>query len=139
MTVAALGTYCGTGQSGAEMRLGIYASSINATVGALVADYGAVSGASIGAKTVSGSTVLDPGLFFICAWASNHTTVRWVRPQTIQMYTLLYGDNLPGNGRLQWCWFATADYSAGLPANPPTLTIGDNFSTNYPIGMMRFS
>lgn len=130
VTVAALATYCGTLEAGSTMRFGIYANTgSDLAVGSLLADFGTVSGASTGAKEVSGSQAVSAGYFWVCNWQSNHSTVRWLRRS--------FGAGLPPSfagvqnayGRHFMGYKVTAvDYSAGLPASPPSLTLMDHVS-----------
>lgn len=119
-TIAAVGVYCYTLEAGSLVRLGLYHAAANFTVGNLIVDYGTVSGASTGAKTITGlSTVAPAGYSWLAAAQSTHTTVRWGRYQV---------GNQPGSpmgtdiqyGRPFMGWTATGtDYSGGLPSTNP--------------------
>lgn len=128
VTVAALATYCGTLEAGSTMRFGIYANTgSDLAVGSLLADFGTVSGASTGAKEVSGSQAVTAGYFWVCNWISNHSTVRWLRRSFATGLPPSFAGVQNAFGRQSMGYKATAvDYSAGLPSSPPSLTIMDH-------------
>lgn len=128
VTIAALATYCGTLEAGSTMRFGIYANTgTDLAVGSLVADFGTVSGASTGAKEVSGSQAISAGYFWVCNWISNHTTVRWLRRSLASGLPPSFAGVQNAYGRHYMGYKATSvDYSAGLPSSPPALTLMDH-------------
>lgn len=130
VTVAALATYCGTLEAGSTMRFGIYANTgSDLAVGSLLADFGTVSGASTGAKEVSGSQAVSAGYFWVCNWQSNHSTVRWLRRSSASGLPPSFAGVQNAYGRHFMGYKVTAvDYSAGLPASPPSLTLMDHVS-----------
>ena len=124
VTLDAISNWCWTLEAGSTLRLGVYAAGANATPTTLTADYGTVSGASTGSKSATGSTAIGPGLVFIAAWQSNHTTVRWSRSSPPEQSLTIFGENGVAGGQFGLCWKVTGvDYSAGLPANAPALSI----------------
>lgn len=135
-----IATWCFTQESGSTLRLGIYAcSDLNLTVGSLIADYGAVSGASTGKKEATGTTYVDAGWFFIAVWASNHSTVRWMRATSFREPP--FGSQIAlGRSYFAWVSSSTQDYSSGLPSTPPTLSLADTASNpNLAVAQYRFT
>lgn len=128
VTVAALATYCGTLEAGSTMRFGLYANTgSDLAVGSLLADFGTVSGASTGAKEVTGSQAVSAGWFWVCNWISNHTTVRWLRRSLASGLPPSFAGVQNAYGRQYMGYKATSvDYSAGLPSSPPALTLMDH-------------
>jgi hypothetical protein len=131
--IAGIGTRVTTAEAGSTVRFGLYACNSDGTVGSRLADYSTVDTSSTGWKEASGSTSVAAGWFYVAAWISNHTAVRF---NTFQNPGTAFG-MLPGclgvktssggSGPLASVntgWRATGvDYSAGLPSTPPTLSI----------------
>jgi hypothetical protein len=125
-TVASIRNYCWTAQAGSTLRVGLYNVDGDGRPTTLIADYGTLSGATIGIKSVTGSTVVS-GPIALAVAASDHATVRWGRALvTASTVYKPYGDSSPANDRPGCYWFASADYSAGLPADAPSVSVGDN-------------
>ena len=131
--IAGIGTRVTTAEAGSTVRFGLYACNSDGTVGSRLADYSTVDTSSTGWKEASGSTSVAAGWFYVAAWISNHTAVRFnsfANPGTA--FGMLPGclgvkTSSGGSGPLASVntgWRATGvDYSAGLPSTPPTLSI----------------
>lgn len=139
-TVAGLATWCGTLEAGALLRLGVYASSSNLVPTALVADYGTVSGASTGAKEVTGSIAVGPGWVFLAVATSTHTTVRWARMHTSPTGSPFGTQNQIGRAYLGWVASGTDYTASGLPSAAPSVVLFENvLSPNIPTPIVRLS
>jgi len=118
MIVGAISTYCWTGEAGASLRCGLYSCDNNWLPVTLLADYGNMAGDTAGVKTITGGTTEVPaGMFLLCVWPSNHSTVRWSSPASAMPD--VFGESSPASGAVSCAWrlqTETADYSAGLPS-----------------------
>ena len=134
-----IATWVFTQETGSTLRVGVAQANADLTPGTLIADYGTLSGASTGKKEATGSSYIDAGWFFLAAWASNHSTVRWMRATSFREPP--FGSQIAlGRSYFAWVSSATQDYSSGLPTNPPALALADSTSNpNLPIAQYRFT
>lgn len=117
-------------EAGAICRLGLYMITSLGTmpVGARVADFGTVDASTTGIKTLSGlAQPVTKGLYALCAAASNHSTVRYRKPETAANF-FIYGEAGASSflGTAGWS-DASTDYSGGLPS---TITATAAFGGN---------
>lgn len=140
MVVSAVATWCWASEASSTLRAGFYACDDEWVPTTLLADYGTMSGASTGAKTVTGTTEIPAGLFSLCLWPSNHTTVRWSKPSVGT--PLAFGETSQASGTYNLGWrlqSETADYSAGLPASITASTLYPfTVATNPIVAYLRF-
>lgn len=118
ITIDSIATYVFVGEAGSTCRFGIYNADSTFLPGTLLADYGTVSGATTGQKDASGSTVVNPGVFWLATWFSNHTAVRFTSV-TYTVSNTFFGDTVANNSVGQMLRLANQDYSAGFPASYP--------------------
>lgn len=139
-TVAGIATWCTTPEAGSLIRLGIYTASSNLVPTTLLADYGTVSGASSGAKEVTGSTSIGPGWVFLALATSTHTTVRWSRNTNNASVSPVFGiQNQLGRTFPGWAITGT-DHTGGLPASATGAALFDSVGGgNYVNPIVRLS
>ena len=75
------------------------------------------------------------GWFFLAVWASNHTTVRWVRPMfDLSKCQMFGGTTGVAWGRSQYGWrVAGVDYSSAWDSTLPTLEAASDIVHQNPI------
>lgn len=140
MVVAGIHTYCWTGEADSYLRVGLYNCDDRWRPTTLIADYGTMSGASTGLKNAAGTTVVPAGMFSLCVWSSNHTSVRWSKISAIDPRGA-FGEREPAFNAGQMCYrlqTETADYSAGLPATMVGTAVYGLGVGNYPICYLTF-
>jgi hypothetical protein len=134
-----IGIYCWTLQADSLLRIGIYNVDDNAVPTSLIADFGTVSGASTGTKTVTASVSVF-GPFAVAYAASNHSTVRWGQILPVAGNSV-FGDSAIANGQNACVLFVSGtDYSAGLPDPAPAVSVGTS-SAHLPLigGLVEFT
>lgn len=126
-------------ESGATVRVGTYNLNDDLEPTTLIEDYGTMDCSTTGAKTIVG-TIPVSGRFAVAAAVSNHSTVRFTRAaSSIAEGHFLFGDLTAYNGNYGYCWGVdSVDYSAGLPATAPAVTI-QGVTTNLIMPAVSFS
>lgn len=110
-------------ESGATMRMGTYNLDENMVPTTLIEDCGTVDASTTGVKSLDATKPLL-GWVAIALWASNHSTVRYLRGSSIIAEGgLLFGDSSVYGGGAFYCWgIDSVDYSGGFPSTAPTVT-----------------
>jgi hypothetical protein len=122
LTVSSLSLNVTTLQSGSTARLGVYQALSSLSVGTLISDFGLIDSSTTGAKTASGSATVG-GYFFVCAWFSDHSTVRFARANAV--WSSFGASSMASVNLILGKRLTAVDYSAGLPASPsPTNFVG---------------
>lgn len=110
---------CSTLESGATIRLGLYAMDSALYPTTRLADYGTVSGTTTGVKTATGSTTVGPGWIAIGIAHSNHSTVRWIGIDNFTSTLSPYGYYSEVGRRRSMCYVKTGtDYTGSTLPDP---------------------
>lgn len=128
--------------AGSEVRLGIYEDNGSCYPGDLYIDFGAVSSATTGVKTITGlsTTLTNEVLLWAVCWQSGNISARSVSSSS---FFPILGTSNTLSTDLGVGWESTQTLTPGVSVLPSTFPVGASTlpgsASNYPIFFMKFS